>query len=604
MTRDTYVADLTLKLLERIHDRVKASIRPQVDVEGAARQFEKNIQITLEKALNKSLDNLERRYLKYAEECIPITENKQFKQMTRSISRAEKDVEANFHEGRTGFVAGIGDIQRKLLKECFYDLVDNLDLEGTNLLDILHQEHIMSESDDRSIRAKTSARDKNRDFLEIICDKLSPEEFNYTFLPAVQKDHPHLFTKLVEKLSEMEESFEEKQCLSCRVRDNVQVHRLAKPLLKRKAIHLSLHADLCRGGLSNRCKWGELESGEVSHEDIIEALNKRYPNYHKQFKQEGRTSLECYCQHKPKEQDVVDYTEIADFGDVVDSPNNTPSEDPSTTGSEVEMRDVDEFVAQTLQGGNVMKEEEYVVRQGSGRGICLIINNIEFSTPRFRTRSGSEVDEDKLYTTFTRLGFLVVKERDLTSDGIRARILEFSKHTDHSGYDAFICCLLTHGNNNVLYGTDGASLPLSEITSEFTARQCPSLAGKPKIFFVQADRGKARMLGLKLPRKMSEAEGGDGEEAQIVADEADFLIGYCTPPGYASYRHRSQGSWYIKRLCEVLDSSASDNHDLLTNLVAVNSKIAGSVGHKKEKQVAAPMFTLTKSLFLTIDPSV
>ncbi|XP_067664579.1 uncharacterized protein [Haliotis asinina] len=594
MTRDNYIGDLTSRLVSHIHEKVKATVRPQVDVEKRARQLEKTIQQKLEKALNKSLDNLEKRFFKYADKCVSLSENRKFERISSWISRAENDVDANFNEGQTqtGFVAGRGDIHGQVLKECYYDLVDNLNILGSRLLDILYGEHIVSESDDRSIREKTSSREQNKEFVDIICHKLSPEEFNETFLPALKEDHPLVFTKLVEKLSEMEESYEERQCLSCRVRNNVQVHRLAKPLLRRGAIHLSLHADLCRRGLSNRCKWAELDHHRVHPRDVIEALEKKYPNYYDQFKQNRTTSLECCCQQELGKREIVDDHDIVDYPSVRDDPSYPPSENPSTKGSEVDMRDVDAYVDICE-----IKGKDYPVKQGSCRGICLIINNKNFSTPRFRTRSGSEIDVEKLSATFTRLGFLVVTEIDLTSDHIRARIREFSKHTDFSDYDAFICCLMTHGNNDILYGSDGANIPLSEITAEFTSSKCPSLAGKPKIFIVQADRGKTRMQGFKLPTEMAEA----GEGVQTVADMADFLIGYCTPHGYASYRGRSTGSWYIKTLCEVLESNA-DSQDLLANLVEVNARVAELIGRHGEQQVPAPMFTLTKYLYLTIDP--
>jgi hypothetical protein len=37
---------------------------------------------------------------------------------------------------------------------------------------------------------------------------------------------------------------------------------------------------------------------------------------------------------------------------------------------------------------------------------------------------------------------------------------------------------------------------------------------------------------------------------ELIPDEADFLLGYATVPGYVSYRSRSQGSWYINKLSQ------------------------------------------------------
>ena len=55
----------------------------------------------------------------------------------------------------------------------------------------------------------------------------------------------------------------------------------------------------------------------------------------------------------------------------------------------------------------------------------------------------------------------------------------------HHGYDGFGCAILTHGEeDDTLYASDG-SFKLSEITEFFTTENCPTLAGKPKLFFIQ-----------------------------------------------------------------------------------------------------------------------
>jgi len=44
--------------------------------------------------------------------------------------------------------------------------------------------------------------------------------------------------------------------------------------------------------------------------------------------------------------------------------------------------------------------------------------------------------------------------------------------------------MLSHGDEGVFYGTDG-SLELKSLTSLFRGDRCPSLVGKPKLFFIQ-----------------------------------------------------------------------------------------------------------------------
>jgi len=56
---------------------------------------------------------------------------------------------------------------------------------------------------------------------------------------------------------------------------------------------------------------------------------------------------------------------------------------------------------------------------------------------------------------------------------------------DHSDADCFVCVVLSHGEDGVIYGTNG-TLKLHSLIEMFKGDHCPSLAGKPKIFFIQA----------------------------------------------------------------------------------------------------------------------
>ena len=55
------------------------------------------------------------------------------------------------------------------------------------------------------------------------------------------------------------------------------------------------------------------------------------------------------------------------------------------------------------------------------RGVCLILNNTDFypagpSSPRYGSRTGSEIDEDNLKYCFTELGFTCRIHRNLSSE--------------------------------------------------------------------------------------------------------------------------------------------------------------------------------------------
>ena len=56
--------------------------------------------------------------------------------------------------------------------------------------------------------------------------------------------------------------------------------------------------------------------------------------------------------------------------------------------------------------------------------------------------------------------------------------------SDNYNSDAFICAILTHGEEGVVYGTD-AKIEIEDLLKPFKGSSCAGLVGKPKIFFIQ-----------------------------------------------------------------------------------------------------------------------
>ncbi len=74
------------------------------------------------------------------------------------------------------------------------------------------------------------------------------------------------------------------------------------------------------------------------------------------------------------------------------------------------------------------------------------------------------------------------------------------KKRDHSNYDSFTCCLMSHGSEGIIQGTDGKNVKINEIATHLNGKQCESLAGKPKMFFIQACRGTSFDRGMSTSR--------------------------------------------------------------------------------------------------------
>lgn len=68
---------------------------------------------------------------------------------------------------------------------------------------------------------------------------------------------------------------------------------------------------------------------------------------------------------------------------------------------------------------------------------------------------------------------------------------------DHSKRSSFVCVILSHGDEGVIYGTNGP-VELKKLTSFFRGDYCRSLTGKPKLFIIQVGHCPAARCSVWL----------------------------------------------------------------------------------------------------------
>ncbi|NWW01648.1 CASP8 protein, partial [Oreocharis arfaki] len=246
-------------------------------------------------------------------------------------------------------------------------------------------------------------------------------------------------------------------------------------------------------------------------------------------------------------------------------------------------------------------------------GVCLILNNHNFAKARegvpehkqMKDRNGTDVDAAALRNVFSKLHFRVEEYKDLTAEKIRETVNIF-RRKDHEDKDCFVCCILSHGKKGIIYGVDGQEVPIRELTTSFTVQNCNSLAGKPKVFFIQACQGDAFHKGVTIETDSGEQDSSVERDAGFQLDcipaEADFLLGMATLQDYVSYRSPRAGTWYIQALCQHLESSCPRGEDVLTILTAVNQEVSRkSCDWDAKKQMPQPSFTLRKRLVFPVN---
>jgi hypothetical protein len=232
------------------------------------------------------------------------------------------------------------------------------------------------------------------------------------------------------------------------------------------------------------------------------------------------------------------------------------------------------------------------------RGLCVIINNEKFykidgdnESRKMPDRPGTQEDCDKLKDVFRSLGFNVEVKSNLTHSEMATSLLH-TACSDHSLYDCFVCCILSHGALGAVYGCDGKTVAIRDLMSYFKAATCPTLRSKPKLFFVQACQGNDKQYGHTADVDTDSADSPG--EVETIPNEADFLLGLATVPGFVSFRSRSAGSWYITTLVHMLNRYSS-SYDILSILTRVNEEVSRAFTREHHfKQVPAPMYTLRK----------
>lgn len=102
---------------------------------------------------------------------------------------------------------------------------------------------------------------------------------------------------------------------------------------------------------------------------------------------------------------------------------------------------------------------------------------------------GSAKDWRRLKLTFEKLGFHVVVHHNLFSFDIKGELNNLAAQ-NFSKYGCLVVCLLSHGIENAIAGSDDKWVNINKLKYKFSYDKCPSLYGKPKIFIVQACQGK------------------------------------------------------------------------------------------------------------------
>jgi len=239
---------------------------------------------------------------------------------------------------------------------------------------------------------------------------------------------------------------------------------------------------------------------------------------------------------------------------------------------------------------------QYYPMRSNPNGRCVIFNNQFLKAEHSSVRRGTDLDAKSLKILFEWLKFKVEVCNSYTAEEMRKKLELESKNVGNQNHDCFVCFILSHGEEGIVYGNDWENITIKEIKDMFKGDVCPSLLGKPKLFFIQACQGieNSRSTGLQQDSKPSKS--GDeqpGCPIRFINVNADILVFMATTEGAVSYRHSKYGSWFIQEICVVFQEHAGHLRlcDLMNEVKNNIAKKQGEVEVDKVIKVASMMPT-------------
>ncbi|CAL8333440.1 unnamed protein product [Boreogadus saida] len=216
--------------------------------------------------------------------------------------------------------------------------------------------------------------------------------------------------------------------------------------------------------------------------------------------------------------------------------------------------------------------------------MALLITNVRFDTAKYR--HGAEKDEQDMSKLLSSLGYNVEHHRDLSGAEMDEAVERFSKDPHLATTDSVFVVIMSHGVKGAILGVRHCKgvpdqFPIDNIYKHLDSAHCPKLLNKPKVIIIQACRGvddgsaivtdgpgsvpeqaPVVQVDAALPPHLADEVDADIEEdaSHMVHKEKDMVSLLSCTADTVSYRHKSQGSYFIQHLVEIFNRHAHKDH--------------------------------------------
>ena len=131
-------------------------------------------------------------------------------------------------------------------------------------------------------------------------------------------------------------------------------------------------------------------------------------------------------------------------------------------------------------------------------GIALVVVKENYSDSH--PYEGGQANSSKLTSIFQYLQYSVQHHTDVTSTQM-IQLVEEIASMDHTTYDSFVCSISGDGrNDHYMYCNDHHFVNIYELVDK--VQQCPTLQGKPKLFFMNINRDHDKQAPPPTPYKI------------------------------------------------------------------------------------------------------
>lgn len=202
-------------------------------------------------------------------------------------------------------------------------------------------------------------------------------------------------------------------------------------------------------------------------------------------------------------------------------------------------------------------------------GYCLIVNCSN-------NHPGCQKDSEDLQKVFSDLNFKVKEYKNLTKTEI-SLLAEKIGQVDHSGLCCFVLIILFQiSGGHIQHSMD--QQPIYIVSLIEAVKQCPGLAGKPKIFFIHGYNNEKKIEDTELERSDANDTNEIQEEKENEEDVDNFeKIFVGNDEMLITYEAKDvteDGSLYVQSLVNLLRTSSCDLCTLLRkankSLLALN----------------------------------